>query len=126
MKVFKNNIVKLALDKAKLPEIDEMLTGSSAFVFFGEDPVGPAKVIKKIIKEVETVEFKGGISDGSVLTQEQVVAIADLPSKEQMVAKLIGSLSLPLQGLVRVCNGPSQSFITALSRIEEQKQAEAA
>lgn len=126
MKVFKNNIVRRALADAKLPEIGDMLVGSCAFIFFGEDPVGPAKVIKKVAKEVETVTFKGGISDGSVLSQEQVVAIADLPSKEEMVAKLIGSLSSPLQGIVHTCNGPAQALITVLSRLENQKQTEAA
>lgn len=126
MKVFKNNIVRRALKEADMPEIDSMLEGSCAFVFFGEDPVGPAKVIKEVAKTVETVQFKGGISDGAVLSQEQVVAIADLPSKEEMIAKLLGSFMSPLQGLVQVCTGPARGAITALSRIEEQKQNEAA
>lgn len=123
MKVYKNNIMKIALANAHLPELDEMLHDTCAFVFYADDPVAAAKVIKAVSKEVETVSIKGGIADGAVISAQDALAIADLPSREELIAKVVGSLQAPLSGLVRVCNGPAQGLVTALSQLPSQKDA---
>ena len=63
MKVYKNNIVKIALKNAGMPEIDDMLAGTCAYVFFENDPVDAAKVIKEEAKKLKKLEFLCGISD---------------------------------------------------------------
>lgn len=123
MRVFKNNLVRIALKDENLPEVDSMLEGTSAFVFYQGDPVETAKVIKETTTEVATAEFKGGIIDASVLDKAQVLALADLPSRDELLAKFVGSISSPLSGLVRVCNGPIQNFVSVLSQVAEQKAA---
>ncbi|MDO5043963.1 MAG: 50S ribosomal protein L10 [Coriobacteriia bacterium] len=122
MKVYKNNLVRRALADANLPEMD-FLVGPSAYVFYGEDPVAPAKVLKKFAKELQFLEIRGGLADGQVVDVNQVKAIADLPSREELIAKLLGTLQNPLAKVVRVLNGPQQQFAQVVKAIADQKSA---
>lgn len=123
MKVYKNNIVKIALEKASLPAIDEILVGTCAYVFYENDPVDAAKAIKDTAKKLNKLSFLGGISDGVAISADQARAIADLPSREELIAKVVGSIANPLSGLVRVAAGPAQGFLTVLTAIKDQKEA---
>ena len=123
MKVYKNNIVKIALEKAGLPAIDDVLVGTTACVFYENDPGDAAKVVKEASKKFNKLEFRGGITDGVVVNAEQAIAIADLPSREELIAKFVGCISNPLSGIVRVCNGSAQGLVTALDALVDQKNA---
>ena len=123
MKVYKNNIVKIALEKAGLPAIDDVLVGTTACVFYENDPVDAAKVVKEASKKFNKLELRGGITDGVVVNAEQAIAIADLPSREELIAKFVGCISNPLSGIVRVCNGSAQGLVTALDALVDQKNA---
>ena len=123
MKVYKNNIVKIALEKAGLPAIDDVLVGTTACVFYENDPVDAAKVVKEASKKFNKLEFRGGITDGVVVNAEQAIAIAGLPSREELIAKFVGCISNPLSGIVRVCNGSAQGLVTALDALVDQKNA---
>ena len=123
MKVYKNNIVKIALEKAGLPAIDDVLVGTTACVFYENDPVDAAKGVKEASKKFNKLEFRGGITDGVVVNAEQAIAIADLPSREELIAKFVGCISNPLSGIVRVCNGSAQGLVTALDALVDQKNA---
>ena len=123
MKVYKNNIVKIALEKAGLPAIDYVLVGTTACVFYENDPVDAAKVVKEASKKFNKLEFRGGITDGVVVNAEQAIAIADLPTREELIAKFVGCISNPLSGIVRVCNGSAQGLVTALDALVDQKNA---
>ena len=90
MKVYKNNIVKIALENAGLPNIDDMLAGTCAYVFYGEDPVEPAKVIKEQSEKLKKLNFIGAIADGKALTADEAKAYADLPNREQLMAQIAG------------------------------------
>lgn len=126
MKVYKNNLVKLALDENKLPNMDSLLVGTCAYVFYESDPVGAAKAIKTTSKALEKLEVKGGIADGAEISAAEIIAIADLPSREELLAKVVGSLSQPLRGVVGVLSGPQRNLVTVLSSLADQKQKEAA
>lgn len=123
MKVYKNNIVKIALEKAGLPAIDDVLVGTTACVFYENDPVDAAKVVKEASKKFNKLEFRGGITDSVVVNAEQAIAIADLPTREELIAKFVGCISNPLSGIVRVCNGSAQGLVTALDALVDQKNA---
>lgn len=123
MKVYKNKLVRIALDKANMPAIDDMLAGPNACVFYAGDPSEAAKVIKDYMKKAKKVEFVGGIADGKVVSADEVKAIADLPSREELVAKLIGSIQNPVTGVVRSLNAIPQGLVTALSAVVDQKNA---
>lgn len=123
MKVYKNNIVKIALEQAGLPTLDDVLVGTCAFVFYENDPVDAAKTVKETAKKLNKIEFMGGIADGRAVSAEEARAIADLPSREELIAKFVGCIANPLSGIARVCNGPAQGLVTALHGLEDQKNA---
>ena len=125
MKVFKNNLVRIALEQQGQPDISDMLTGPCAYVYYEKDPVEAAKVLKDFSKEAQDVlEVKGGISDGVAVSAAQVEAIADLPSREQLVGMVLNVSLSPVTGVVRVINGPIQSLINVLDAIKDQKEEE--
>lgn len=123
MKVYKNTLMHLALKETDSPDMDEVLSGPSAFIFTGEDPVASAKVLRDYAKDNEVLEIKGGMMDGAFLDVAQVEAVASLPSREELIAKLLGSISNPLVQTVRVLNGPMEAFARVLGAIESQKEA---
>ena len=123
MKVYKNNIVKIALKNAGMPEIDEMLAGPCAYVFYENDPVEAAKVIKEQSEQLKKMSFKGGIADGKALTADEAKAYADLPSREQLMAQLVYVMASPLTGIAQVCAGPARGLVTALKAVADEKDA---
>lgn len=120
MKVYKNNIVRLALKNAELPEIDDMLAGTCAYVFFENDPVAAAKVLKEHGEKLKKLAFIGGIANGNVLSAEDCKAYADLPSQEELVAKLLYVIASPLSGIAQVCAGPARALATVVDAIAKK------
>ena len=123
MKVYKNTLMHIALAELDLPAMDQILEGPSAFVLSGEDPVASAKVLKDFAKTNKNLAIKGGMMDGLFVDAEQVQAIASLPSREELIAKLLGTISNPLVQTVRVLNAPMEAFARCVSQIAEQKPA---
>ncbi len=123
LKVYKNSLVELALKELDMPSMGDVLAGPSAFVFADGDPVASAKALKDFAKSNENLVIKGGIMDGAFVDAEAVEKIAALPSREELVAKLLGTIQNPLQQIVRVLNGPMESFARVVSAIEDQKNA---
>ncbi len=123
MKVHKNTLVQLALKELDMPNVDEVLSGPSAFVFAEGDPVASAKAVRDFAKENENLVIKGGIMDGAFVDAEAIEKIAALPSREELIAKLLGSLQNPLTQTVRVLNAPMEAFARCVNAIAEQKPA---
>lgn len=123
MKVHKNKLVRLALKELDMPEMDEVLAGPSAFVFAEGDPVASAKALKDFAKANENLVIKGGIMDGAFVDAEAVEKIAALPSREELIAKLLGSLQNPMVKTVCVLNGPMEAFARCVQAIADQKDA---
>lgn len=123
MKVYKNNIVRLALEKNELPAIDDCLTGAVACIFYENDPAAAAKVVKEASKKLTMLEFRGGIVDGSVLSAQDAIAIADLPSKEQLLGQLAGLLSGFARDLAVCTNGVSSGLARSIQQVSSQKAA---
>lgn len=123
MKVYKNTIMRIALKEESLPDIGEELQGTCAYVFYENDPVDAAKAIKAFATKSKKVTFVGGIADGAALTAETAAAYADLPSRDELVAKLVYVIASPLSGIASVLAGPARGLVTALDKVAEQKQA---
>lgn len=112
--VIKNSIVERAVKAANIDEsVLEMLKGPSAFAFGYEDPVAPAKILKESIKKFKKCAIKGGIVDGAVMSAADVEKLADLPSREQLLSRMLGSILSPISGLAIV-----------LDQIAKQKASE--
>lgn len=122
MKVYKNNIVKIALKNAGLPEIENMV-GTCAYVFYDNDPVEAAKVIKKQSEVLNKIEWVGAIADGKALSAEDAKAYAELKSRDELLAELVFVMASPLSGIAQVAAGPARGLVTALSAVADQKEA---
>lgn len=120
MKVYKNTIMHIALAETDGPNLDEVLAGPSAFVIADEDPVASAKAIKTFAASNENLVIKGGMMDGAFVDAEQVKAIASLPSREELIAKLLGTINNPLVQTVRVLNAPMETLARTISAIAEK------
>lgn len=123
IKVYKNSLTEIAIRELALPNMDEFLGGPTAFVFIEADPVAPAKALSAFAKENEALQIKGGFVQSQVVDAEGVKAIASLPSREELIAKLLGTMLNPLTGTVRVLSGPARAFVTAVDAIAKQKAA---
>ena len=91
-RVIKNNIVKRALDANGEKELDSVLEGPVALITSKEDYLAPAKVIYNFTKGHDFYKIKGGVVEGKVMTAEEIITLAKLPSRQELLAKLAGSL----------------------------------
>ena len=98
--VLKNSMVERACDEVGIDaSIKAMLKGPSAFAFGYEDAVAPARILKDFIKKTKKCEVKGGIVEGTVTDVEGIKALANLPSREVLIARMLGSIMSPITGL---------------------------
>jgi large subunit ribosomal protein L10 len=121
--VIKNTLFSIAAGEDVAKSLETYLAGPTGVVFAGEDPVGPAKAIKTFSDSVKPLEVKAAYIDGQVVDAKQVAALAALPPKIELLAKLVGSLKSPLYGLVTVLSGNQSGLVRVLNAIREQKSA---
>jgi len=102
--VLKNTLARRALDDLKITGLDEVLNGPSAFAFGMEDAVAPAKILSEFTEKakVEVIKVKAGLLDGLVMTPAKVAELAKVPSRDVLLARLLGSLQSSVSGFVRV------------------------
>lgn len=112
--VVKNSFLKLALKEVGLPELNGALAGQTAMVTGESDICAAAKTLKTFVSEFTKPAIKVGILDNAVLSAEQVVALADLPSKDVLRATLLGLMLAPATSLARVLNEPGASLARVL------------
>lgn len=112
--VVKNTIFNVAAQAKELPDVSEHLNGPTAIIIGGNNPSGVAKALGKFFKEKEKVELKVGILDNKTLESAQIEALAKLPGLESLRAQLLGLLTQPGTGLVRVLNAVPQSVVNVL------------
>ena len=120
-KVAKNTLIKLAAKNNNIDVADELLRGSTALAISFDEPVAPAKVIKKFRQSSDLPEVKGIFFDGKFVPGSEYGRLADLPNKEELIAKLLSMLNSPLQNLVNTINSPIQSTLGALNNLKEIK-----
>lgn len=123
IKVYKNSLTEIAIRELALPNLDEHLQGPTAFVFVEADPVAPAKALSVFAKTHQALELKGGLLQNRVIDSSGLKALATLPSREVLIAQLLGTIQNPLTGTVRVLAGPARAFATVLDAIAKQKAA---
>ena len=97
--VQKNTLTGRACDEAGLSDMKPHLTGMTAIAISEKDPIAPAKVLKEYADKVESFSILAGYLEGSVVDAATVIALADIPSKEVLIAKFLGSIQSPLYGL---------------------------
>ena len=122
-RVVKNAIALRAFEELPLGKVSEAFVGQTAIAYTGGDAVGLAKVLREFHKEFETPSFKAGIVDGEPISAEQFDQLAQLPGRDELIAKALYLMNYPVSGLVTVLGGLLQQAVTVLERIREQKEA---
>ena len=120
-RVAKNTLVKLAAIDNNIEISDDLLKGSTALAISFDEPITPAKIIKEFKKENDLPEVKGILFDGEFIPGSEYGRLADLPSKEQLLSKLVSMLNSPLQKLVSTINAPVQNTLGVLNNLKENK-----
>ena len=101
-KVYKNTMLHLAFDGTDVAQLDKDLEGPTAIAFGIEDETAPARIINNFAKEAEALEIKSGVVDGEYYDAAGVKVLATIPSKDELISKLLGSLQSPITNFARV------------------------
>ena len=119
--VFKNTLMRLAVKDANYEELLPVLLKMTAIAVSDTDPVAPAKILSDYAGKIPTFNIKAGFVEGNVIDPAGVNQLATLPSREELVAKMLGSLQAPISGLVNVLNGNLSGLARVLAAIRDQK-----
>lgn len=121
--VVKNRLVLRALEGKALGELADQFTGATAVVYSDTEPVALAKVLSDFQKDAPFLEFKGGLLNGQPVAGDQIKEIANLPSREELLAKLVFLLQSPVTRFVRGLAAIPRQFVVALDQIRQQKES---
>lgn len=121
--VTKNTLAKIAIKGTEFEALADLCKGPVAIAFGFEDQVSPTKIVSKFIKDSKKGEILGAVLDGKVLSVEETKALANLPSKEELYAKMLGSINSPASGIVGSINAVMASLTRAVAAVRDQKAA---
>jgi large subunit ribosomal protein L10 len=119
--VVKNTIALRAIDGNALSQLKEHFVGPTA-VAFGNDPVALAKALTDFAKDTPVLQFKGGLVEGRAVPAAQIKDIASLPSREELIAKLLFLMQSPITRFVRVLAALPRSLVIVLDQVRQQKE----
>lgn len=124
-RVMKNTLVCRAANEVGVEGLDSYLKGPTALAF-SQDPVAPAKILAEFVKvnKLKTFKIKGGVLEGKVIGPEEVRALADLPSREVLLAMVLRGMQAPLAGMANVLQGPIRKMAYALEEVRKLKAAQ--
>ena len=121
--VVKNRLVLRALDGAALEQLKEQFKGPVAVAFSGDDPVGLAKALTEFAKDVPAIELKAGLVEGQTVEAAEVKQIAQLPSREELLTKLVFLLQSPIASFARTLAALPREFVVVVDQIRQQKES---
>ncbi len=122
--VVKNTLMQRALAANEIDALDGHLTGPTGMILAGEHSLEAAKVLTEFIKEHERPEIKVGLLDGKTMSRAEIERLAKLPSREELLAQLAGTMQGPIAGFLGVMNAVLTQFAGALEALRAQRSAE--
>lgn len=120
-KVVKNTLTRFAAKENGLEGLDPFLNGPTAMAAHDTDPVAPAKILAEYAKKYEKLELKVGVVEGKIIDVDGIKSLAELPSREVLIAQVLRGFNAPISGFVNVLNGNIRGLVVALNAIAEQK-----
>lgn len=124
--VAKKTLLRLSAKNHNLPEIpNELMEGAISAAFSYGDVVSPARVLYQFSKENENLQLLGGVVEGRILTKAEAKELAMLPSREVLLAKLVGTMKAPISGLHAVLSGVIRKFVYGMKAVHDKKAANA-
>jgi large subunit ribosomal protein L10 len=124
--VTKNTLTRRALKDTAFEKLEALLTGPTGIVTAGQEPVAVAKVLVRFAEQHDKLKITGGVLDGAVLPAANVSALAKLPSREVLLAQLLGLINAPASQLLRTIQEPAAQVARLLGALERSKQAASA
>jgi len=121
--VIKNTLTRFAANRIGYEALDPILHGTTALAVSKDDPVISAKLIYDYSKKNQNFKIKAGFVDSKVITPEEVVALAQLPPREVLIAQVLGTMNAPITGFATVLNANIRGLAVALKAIAEKKSA---
>lgn len=121
--VTKNTLAKIAIKGTPYEVLAETLKGPIAIAFGFTDQVAPAKVLSKFIKDTKKGEIIAAAMDGQLMSAEEAKALANLPSREELYAKMLGCINSPASGIANSVNAVMSSLVRAVAAVRDQKSA---
>ncbi len=121
--VTKNTLAKLAVKGTEFEVLDQVFKGPIAIAFGYEDQAAPAKVLAKFIKEKKKGEIIAAALDGQLFNAEEAKALANIPSREELYAKMLGCINSPATGIAGAVNAVMSSLVRAVDAVAKQKSA---
>lgn len=120
--VVKNTLARRAVEASGLGALSPHLEGPTAIAIAETDELAPARILGDFVKEFQFPRIKLAVVEGRVFTEEEVKALASLPSREVLLAQLLGTMQGPMRNLVGVLSAPMRNFVSALDRIRQKKE----
>ena len=121
--VTKNTLCKVATNGTQYEAISELMQGPTAVAFGYGDEVTAAKILAKFIKENKKGEILGAVLEGKVLNADEAKKLASMPSREELYAKMLGSINSPASGIVYSVNGVMSALVRAINAVKDKKSA---
>jgi len=121
LQVAKNSLLKRALTEVGTEVPAELLDQPVGLVYAYDDAVAAAKSTVPFTKDIEALEVLGGLMDKTYLTRAEVHALSKLPSRDQLLGQLVGTLAAPLSGMVNVLQGNIRGLVTVLGQVRDAK-----
>lgn len=122
-RVFKNTVVKLAVEGTDKEALTPDLVGPKAIAYTQGDGVALAKVLKEFIKDHPELSFQRAYLEGQILEKDAAQKLADMPSKDELISKLLYMLQSPIRRLATALAGPTQNLASVLNQIAEQRDS---
>ncbi|MCL2497448.1 MAG: 50S ribosomal protein L10 [Symbiobacteriaceae bacterium] len=125
MKVSKNTLTRIAVKEIGLEDAIPYLAEATACFYGLEDPVAPAKTLDTFFKEYRlNLAIRGGVVEGKVVGPEGIATLINLPSREVLLAQVLGTLNAPLTGLMNVMQGNARNLVYALEALRKKRAGE--
>lgn len=121
--VVKNRLILRAIEGKALAQLEDRFEGPTAVAYCDSEPVALAKVLTEFQKEAPSIEFRGGLLNGQAVAADQIQEIANLPSREELLAKLLFLLQSPVTRLVRTLAAVPRDFVYVLEQIRQKKES---
>src|ERR1700678_3538983 len=121
-RIFKNTLVRRAIDRGEYQPLAEYLNGPSALTFVQGDVSAVAKALKDFARSNPLLVIKGGLADGSLLSSSDLLALADLPSRDVLLARIAGALAAPMQQMAGLLQALPRNLAYGISALIEQRE----
>ncbi len=125
-KVYKNTMMRFAFKEMGFEDFNEHLVGPNGIAFGFDDPVQAAKVTDEFAKKHKNLEIKAGIVDGKIIGVDEIKNLASLPSREVLIAQVLGGLNAPITGFANVLQGTIRNLVYVLNAVAEKQEAQEA